>query len=341
MPPTPPEAAPAPGCRFAHLTDLHLTNLAAAPRSALRGKRLLGYLSWRRRRRAEHRREVLDTLLRHLRADAREQVLISGDLTHIGLPQEFREAAQWLAALGPGPQVGVVPGNHELCARGGVDAGLALWRDYLAGDGPAAAPFPSLRERAGVAFIGVSTAVVTPALLATGRVGSRQRSALAARLRDAARRGLFRVVYLHHCPLPGTDRWRKRLTDAAAVSAVLREEGVELVLHGHGHRSLRGQLQTRHGAAPVLGTASASAAGNHGEAAGYRDFRVTRTAGGWRLRQRRFRYDPASAAVLPAGEEQEEALPRAHAGATHAAGRARREGRCRLQDPAAADPPGT
>jgi len=308
--------AAAGSCRFAHLSDAHLTDLGGAAAQELRGKRLLGYLSWRRRRRWEHRRDVLDGLVAHLQGGAPQQILVSGDLTHIGLAQEFREAATWLESLGAPDRVSVVPGNHELCLRRGADTGLALWGDYLSGDGAGgdAGYFPSFRERAGAAFIGLSSAVATPALLATGRVGRTQREALARCLDEAAKRGLFRVVYLHHSPIPGTDKWRKRLTDAPQLAGLLYEHGVELVLHGHGHRSIDGELATRHGTAPVLGVASASAAGAHGgEAAGYRSFELTPRPGGWLLQARRFRYEAASREMVLAGSG--EFLPlRAHAG---------------------------
>jgi len=309
------DAGAAGTCRFAHLSDAHLTDLSGAAALELRGKRLLGYLSWRRRRRREHRREVLDILVAHLQGDAPQQILVSGDLTHIGLQREFREAASWLASLGPAQTVGVVPGNHELCRRRGADAGLALWSDYLRGDdggNAGAAYFPSVRERAGVAFIGLSSAVATPALLATGRVGRTQREALARRLDETAQRGLFRVLYLHHCPVPGTDKWRKRLTDAPQLAGLLYEHGVELVLHGHGHRSIDGELATRHGTAPVLGVASASAA-HGGEAAGYRSFDLEPRPDGWLLRARRFSYETASKSMTLAGGKDYRLL-RAHAG---------------------------
>ena len=314
MPPTPPESAAEDVCRFAHLTDPHLTDLSRARFWELRGKRLLSYLSWRRKRRFEHRREILDSLVAHLRQAAPQQILVSGDLTHIGLTAEFLEAARWLGELGAAEDVCVVPGNHELCLRRGAAGKLALWQNYLRGDGAADAGFPSLRSRAGVAFIGVSSAVATAPLLASGRVDAAQRLRLTRCLQDCSTRGLFRVVYIHHCPLPGVDRWRKRLSDSKAVSELLSEAGAELVLHGHGHRSIDNRLATRDGEALVLGGASASAAGRYGgEPAGYRAFEVQRVSDGWRLQVKRFRFDTQRGAVLPAQDAAQYSFPRRHA----------------------------
>jgi 3',5'-cyclic AMP phosphodiesterase CpdA len=113
-------------------------------------------------------------------------------------------------------------------------------------------------------------------------------------LSEAARRGLFRVVYLHHPLLPGDEKWRKRLTDAAALCELLAETGAELVLHGHGHRARIGELATAVGPLPVIAVPSASALGAHGgDVAAYNRYRVERTAGGWRLLVEPRRYEPA------------------------------------------------
>jgi len=80
------------GLYFAQLSDPHLTSLQHVRWQQLMNKRMLGYLSWHRKRRAEHRGEVLDALLCDLRRTRPEHILITGDLTHIGLPDEFRQA---------------------------------------------------------------------------------------------------------------------------------------------------------------------------------------------------------------------------------------------------------
>lgn len=290
--------------RFAQVSDPHLSSLERVRWRDLLNKRLLGYLSWRRKRRFEHRAEVLEVLCRDLQEHRPDHLLISGDLTHIGLPQEFREARAWLERLGNPRQVAVVPGNHDAYVAAGWDETFALWRDYMASDeggGDATELFPSLRVRGDVAFIGMSTSCPKPPLLATGTVGVEQLGRLPALLEQAAREGLFRVIYLHHSPLPGEEKWRKRLTDADAVAAVIAEYGAELVLHGHGHRAHAGELPTRHGAVPVVAAPSASAMGLHGaEPAGYNLFSVARSADGWRLESEFRRYVPERNGFLAA-----------------------------------------
>jgi len=293
---------------FAQLSDPHLSSLADVHSRDLLSKRALGYLSWRRRRRFEHRAEVLDALLHDLAQAPLEQVLVTGDLTHIGLPDEFRQARAWLQRLGGPEDVALVPGNHDACVATHWSDTFALWQDYMASDpgrGPAGERewFPSLRVRGEIAFIGVSTACPTPPLMATGTVGVEQLRHLPALLECAAAEGLCRVVYLHHCPLSGQEKWRKRLTDAPQVQAVLEEYGAELVLHGHGHRAQYHELHTRQGNLPVIAVPSASALGLHGaDIAHYNRYEVQRSSGGWQVRIATRRYDAAAARFSAGGD---------------------------------------
>jgi len=276
---------------FAQVSDPHLSSLVGVRPGDLLNKRALGYLSWRHRRRFEHRPEVLAALREDIGRFSLDQILVTGDLTHIGLPMEFRQALTWLQSLGSPRDVAVIPGNHDASVAAPWQDTFALWRDYMASDTPAPgagtsleAVYPTLRVRGNIAFIGLSTACPKPPFMATGTVGTGQLRQLPALLDRAHAAGLFRVVYLHHSPLPGQDKWRKRLTDAAEVQAVLASHGTELVLNGHGHRAHYDELETRHGRAALIGIPSASAMGLHGHgAASYSCYGVARTGEGWRL----------------------------------------------------------
>ncbi len=268
---------------FVQLSDPHLSSLADVRPRDLLSKRALGYLSWRHRRRFEHRPEVLEALRRDLAHTTFDQLLVTGDLTHIGLPEEFEQARDWLQALGDPGRIAVVPGNHDACVAAPWRDTFALWQDYMASDhahsdSAGASTFPSLRVRGSIAFIGLSTACPKPPLLATGTLGAEQLSRLPGLLQRTREDGLFRVVYLHHCPLTGQEKWRKRLTDAPQIQALLEEHGAELVLHGHGHRAHYSELHTRHGSLPVIAVPSASALGLHGaDIAHYNRYEVQRS----------------------------------------------------------------
>ncbi len=290
-------AAP-PVVAFAHLSDPHLSTPTALSLREWLGKRALSRLSWQRQRRHEHRPEVLAALRAELAAAPPDQILISGDLTQLGQPGECVQGRDWLESLGDPAHVALVPGNHDCLVPAPWDATLGHWQPWLAGDAPTTGTdpvdFPSLRRRGAVAFVGLSSALPTAPLLATGRLGAAQRARLEHLLVGLSREAAFRVVYLHHAPLPGADRWRKRLVDAPELAAVIARAGAELVLHGHHHRTRDAWLEGPRGRIPVHGVASASALGERGEAAGYSRYRLWADGDHWRLELERRRYRRAS-----------------------------------------------
>ena len=288
-------AAEQSGFLFAHLSDPHLSSLNGVALRTLANKRLLGYLSWRHRRRNEHRREVLDALVTDLQSFSPDHTVVTGDLTHVGLPSEFREVRRWLDGVGAPRQVTVVPGNHDRYVSEDWQQTFARWLPFMDSDeraagcvsGPRQCLFPSLRVRDRLAFIGLSSARPSAPGLAVGSLGNKQLRLLEKILADTGRQGLFRVVLLHHPPRAGAVAWRKRLTDAARLRRIVREQGAELILHGHAHSSSRGSFETPAGQAPVIGVASASmVSSGRGEHARYHLYRVSREAGGWRLHTR-------------------------------------------------------
>lgn len=285
-----------PTLRFAHFSDPHLPLPPGWPPGwperlgALAGKRLLGFLSWRRKRHRIHRPDILAALLSDVAAHAPDHVVVTGDLVNIALPDEFDRARLWLEGLqgqglGSPDRVSVVPGNHDATVAVPWDRGIGLWLPWMAGDdGPDR--FPFLRVRGPAAFVGVSTAVPTPPLLATGAVGAEQAERLETLLGDLSRRGLFRVVLMHHPPMRIHGSARKALSDRDRVRAVLARTGAELVLHGHHHREHVGAIAGPDGGAiPVIGVPSASAAPvGRAQAARWVQFTVEAAAeGGWRL----------------------------------------------------------
>jgi len=298
--------------QFAQVSDPHLSTLEGVQWRQLLSKRALGYISWRRRRRFEHRREVLDALQRDLEQFNLEQLLVTGDLTHVGLPMEFRQALQWLQQLGPPRDVLVIPGNHDASVATPWADSFALWQDYMASDCACVTEdglFPSWRVRGETAFIGLSTACPKPPFMATGTVSAQQLARLPGLLDRARQQGLFRVVHLHHSPLPGKEVWRKRLTNAAQVLQIIVAHGAELVLYGHGHRAHYDELATTQGIAPVIAIPSASAMGMRGNPAGYNCYRVERAAQGWQLEIDPRRYLPEQK-VFTAGESRTVTLTR-------------------------------
>jgi 3',5'-cyclic AMP phosphodiesterase CpdA len=271
---------------IAHLSDPHLTLPQATNWRQLCNKRVLGLMSWRRRRRYAHQPAVLAALVEDLRAAAPDHTVVTGDLTQIGLPDEFAQAGDWLQALGGPGAVSVIPGNHDTYVAERWDRTYALWTDYIASDEAtswSAGDFPSLRIRGPAAIIGLNSAFPADWLRAVGRIGHAQLQRLAAVLAAPALADQFRLVLVHHAPVAGVDPWRKRLLDCRQLAAVLSAGKAHLVLHGHDHRTswaaLPGDPQI-----PVIAVPSASfgldVPGKH---AGYHIYHLTRSVSGWRV----------------------------------------------------------
>jgi 3',5'-cyclic AMP phosphodiesterase CpdA len=270
---------------LAHLSDPHLP--LPVPRwRELAGKRALGYLNWTRNRHRTQRREVLDALVTDMQAHRPDHVAVTGDLINMALPAEFVPARAWLETLGASSEVSVVPGNHDAYVRSTRHHGTENWRDYHSGDstGISDAAFPFVRRRGPVTLIGVSSAVPTPPLMATGRLGQAQRDALDRVLAQLSTEPAFRVLLIHH-PLRSAAR-HKRLTDADALLTLLRRHGVELVLHGHDHVHSTMWFDGSRGKIPAIGVPSASAVA-HGRipAAAYNLFSIERDGEQWRCEQ--------------------------------------------------------
>ncbi len=288
--------------RVAHLSDLHLTSLVDVTISDLLNKRALGYLSWRLRRRREHVPAILDALRHDLSELAPDHIVITGDLTHIGLPSEFQQAREWLETLGSPTDVTVIPGNHDAYVRASWQDTFALWTPYMTSDpglqagqqqAPGGSFFPSVRVRGHVVLIGATSARPSAPFFATGSLGIAQMARLGDLLDLTRRQGLFRILLIHHPPLAAVVEWRKRLTDGAALIGLLARHGVEMILHGHAHRSYVGHIPSAQGEMSVIGVPSASARGANPERrAAYHVYDVCPLSHGWEVRTLVRRYSP-------------------------------------------------
>jgi len=139
-----------------------------------------------------------------------------------------------------------------------------------------------VRRRGRIAIVGVSTSLPTFPLSATGTVGPEQRALLAQALDALGREGAFRVVLIHHPPVP-RNRYPRRLTDAGPIRDLLRQHGAELVLHGHHHESSLIWLSGPRFAIPCVGVPAASGAlGHHDEPAAYNLYGIDGEPGAWR-----------------------------------------------------------
>jgi 3',5'-cyclic AMP phosphodiesterase CpdA len=271
---------------LAHLSDPHLPPLPVPRFSELMGKRAFGYLNWTRNRQRFHRRDVLDALVSDMQAQAPDHIAITGDLVNIALEAEFAPSRAWLESVGAPDRVTVIPGNHDAYVRATQHRFAEAWVNYLDGDDApdGSVTFPFVRRRGPLALIGVSSAVPTPPLMATGWLGRSQLDGLERVLAELSSEQAFRVLLIHH-PLR-SDAHTKRLTDSSQLLALLKRYGAELILHGHDHVHSTIWVDGTKGSIPAIGVPSASAVA-HGRhpAAAYNLFSIERDGAGWRCEQ--------------------------------------------------------
>ena len=265
---------------LAHISDIHLAPLPTPRPAELLGKRGLGYLNWLRKRRSIHRADVLAAIIADLKAQQPDHIAVTGDLVNLSLSNEFAPARAWLERLGTPERVTFVPGNHDAYVRATAGCAARDWGDYMRGD--SGQTFPFVRRRGHIALIGLSSALPTLPLAATGRIGDEQLARFGDTLAALGREGAFRVVMVHHPPIEGVNRFR-RLHDAAALRDVLRKQGAELVLHGHLHESSIRWLTGQVGSIPCVGAPSASGSPEYkDDPAGYNLFEIDGEPGAWR-----------------------------------------------------------
>ena len=248
--------------RIAHLSDLHHPITPVPTMMELAGKRLTGHINWTFGRGRKHQMAVLDGVLTDIARHQTDQIAVTGDLINLGLAAEYAPARLLLERLGPAQNVALVCGNHDAYIRRTADLIREHWGEWLL----ARRPQIGVRKIGKIALIGLDSAVPTAPFLATGSLGRQQREALRTVLAECRSEGLVRVILIHHPPFSISPT--KRLTDGRFLRQILKEEGAELVLHGHTHHGTITSLAGRDGPVAVVGVPSASMGGGH-EPAGW------------------------------------------------------------------------
>jgi 3',5'-cyclic AMP phosphodiesterase CpdA len=266
---------------LAHLSDPHLAPLPPARWSELVGKRVTGYINWKRKRQLIHDADTLAAIVADLKAQAPDHIIVTGDIANIALASEFPRGRDWLEGLGSMRDVTFVPGNHDIYVREAVALAGRQWGAYMSDDN-AVGGFPFVRRRGHLALVGISTGVPTAPFLATGWLGANQLAELAAVLNELKGEDVFRVVLIHHPPVTAAAR-HKRLLDAPVLKRVIAAHGADLLLHGHDHTHMINWLDGPDGTrVPAVGVPSASAKpGTGGDPAAYNLYRIDGTRGAW------------------------------------------------------------
>ncbi len=271
---------------LAHLSDSHIGPIPRPRLRDLAGKRVTGYVNWLRRSHI-HNMGTLGQITADIAAHTPDHIAMTGDILNIGLPDEFPHACRWLETLGNPHDVSFVPGNHDAYVRGAVPYIRESFARWCANDGEGHMSFPYLRVRGDVALIGLSSAIPTGPMLASGNIGPQQRAAFEKLLTQTAAQGLCRVVMIHHPPWVGGASFGRGLRDARQFEEIIARHGAELVIHGHNHRLHVKKLNGGERETPVVGVASASAVpGSPRHRAAWHLYSIERAGNAWRIEGR-------------------------------------------------------
>ena len=268
--------------RLAHLSDPHLGPVPQPRLRELAGKRLTGYMNWRRGRDRVHDMAVLDRIVADMQAHAPDHIACTGDLINIGLHGEFPTAQAFLKKLGAPDRVSFVPGNHDAYMRNtfaDIERFLSPW---MTSDSGRFEGFPYVRLIGPMAVIGLSSAIPTGPFVASGTLGKDQRARLAQVLTFLGTQPLARVVLIHHPPHRSGGSAGRGLTDSGAFEEIIAQTGADLVLHGHNHVTSLNRIAGPGGKqVPIVGVPSCSAVrGTLTHRAGWHLFEIDLTAAG-------------------------------------------------------------
>lgn len=244
--------------RIAHISDLHVLDLAGSSWRDFLNKRATGAVNLAGMRRNAHPVSLAEKLAARLAQGDIDHVIVTGDLTNLALDSEFKRAREVLEMIGPPSFVTVIPGNHDLYTRGALrHHRFEKWfSPYLVDDADThhtaitngRMHYPFVRAIAPhVRIYGLSSAIPTPPLLAFGHVGHPQLDRLRVLVAQEPPGVTVRIVLLHHNlhHRLGAAEYTASLVDRKSFSRMMHQVGATAVLHGHTHHPHQGHLSDK------------------------------------------------------------------------------------------------
>ncbi len=252
-----------------HISDLHFHRLPRQPGRYF-SKRALGALNLALRRQRQFPLERAQRLVERLLALEWQHLLISGDLTQLGTPEEFALAREVLAPLlaRGSERVTVLPGNHDRYVPEPPGAGAfeTAFAEFAPRDGLRTR---RLSERWWLAAW--DSAQPAPWYSAAGRVPPQILAATEAWL--AGLPADARVIVANHYaaffPPPHRYRPSHDLANQDTVTQWLLRQPVRLYLHGHIHHNWVHTVTGDHGALTAVNSASSTQRPRPGDASAF------------------------------------------------------------------------
>ena len=248
--------------RIGQLTDLHVCDWSDMRPADFVTKRLTGFASYRLRRAHEHSDAVVSAAVERLIEERPDLVVVSGDVSNIGMRSEMMAARRVLEPLvEAGLRVAMIPGNHDYYMPDSSDGRFEeIFGDWLGDGAPRGDAYPYYVDVGSVRVIMMNTAIPTAPLMAYGKVGRTQLASASMMAHDARDEGRTVMMAMHHHPTRAPHKrfeLQRRLVDAVDVRHLMADSGVALAVHGHNHyhhaRRMRGHTDTL-----ILGLGSSS-----------------------------------------------------------------------------------
>jgi 3',5'-cyclic AMP phosphodiesterase CpdA len=194
---------------------------------------------------SRYREDLLRAAIAEVNEAEPDLVVVAGDLTDDGYPDQYPLAEQELAAL-ESARIVRVPGNHD--AR---NVGYLHYEDTFGAR--------DSRERLECGGLEVALVAVDSWKpdLDEGESGREHYGWIEEGFERSADLRVF-VCHHHFVPVPGTGRERNQVLDAGDVLALLRKCGADLLLSGHRHVPygwpIAGMLLVHYGTVSTLRT---------------------------------------------------------------------------------------
>ncbi len=169
-----------------------------------------------------YQRALLDAAIAEINQARPDLVVVAGDVTDDGYPDQFEEAKERLDTLDC-PNLVIVPGNH--------DARHVGYIQYEETFGPRDSRLRLGSDGVEVALVAVDSSKPD---LDQGEIGREHYGWIEEGFRGDADLRIF-VCHHHLMPVPGTGRERNQVLDAGDVLSLLRQAEVDLILMGHRH----------------------------------------------------------------------------------------------------------
>ena len=184
----------------------------------------------------------LDFLNHAIKSQHCSHLIVSGDLSNLSLPAEFRGVKAMLNEFFSDLEMSIVPGNHDYYTQESLRARRFERMIYPLRPGhidvSLEKSWPFVNLVGNVAIIGLCSAYPRPWFVAGGRIGEAQLALLDAALHHREVRFRTKIVVLHHHLYqvdmsPGESL--RNLADRRDLLDVCLKNSVTMIAHGHSH----------------------------------------------------------------------------------------------------------